>query len=118
MGRCVGRALVASLVLVSGCGGGSSHSPASSSRSVPLEHRSATALSQLATASVRVPASDQDLLSGVGFGSVWVVDYAANELVRIDPARARVTGVARGVMQPCGAIAFGFGSVWVPLCGC
>jgi virginiamycin B lyase len=49
--------------------------------------------------------------------SVWVTSKGPNTLVRIDP---RTNTVADTIALPgdaCSGFAFGFGSVWVPLCG-
>ena len=50
------------------------------------------------------------------FGAVWIANFGMGTLDRLDPASNRV--VARvPVGESCAAIALGFGSIWVPVCG-
>ena len=64
------------------------------------------------TGSVRLSRVAYSLLVAVGDGSVWVGDWQARRLVRIDPQTLQVT---RTIPQPgldSGDLAFGSGSVW------
>src|SRR4051794_35909457 len=45
-------------------------------------------------------------------GAVWVSDYGANDVARIDPVTHRVLSRADTGLAPCG-MAYGAGSVWV-----
>src|SRR4051794_1262044 len=45
-------------------------------------------------------------------GAVWVSDYGANDVARIDPVSHRVLSRAGTGLAPCG-MAYGAGSVWV-----
>jgi len=74
-------------------------------------------LAKMVVASIKVPPSGDDLLSTVGFGSIWIADYAANAVIRIDPTHNQIAAVIHNVSGPCGTIGIGFGSVWVPQCG-
>lgn len=47
-----------------------------------------------------------------GFGYVWVANYSANTIARVNPETNKVAGSVRVGAQPCG-IDVGFGSVWV-----
>jgi YVTN family beta-propeller protein len=47
-----------------------------------------------------------------GFGAIWVSNYAAGTLQRIDPATNRVTGSVKIGAEPCG-LAVGDGAVWI-----
>jgi len=49
-------------------------------------------------------------------GSVWVTSKGPNTLVRIDPQTNTVTDTIALPGDACSGFAFGFGSVWVPLC--
>lgn len=53
----------------------------------------------------------------IGESAVWVASTNPFAVVRIDPATNRI--VARVPMpgEACSGLAFGFGSIWVPICG-
>jgi len=53
----------------------------------------------------------------VAGGSVWVVGTKPDSLQRIDPATNRVVAKIGLSGEACSGLAFGFGSVWVPVCG-
>jgi len=63
-----------------------------------------------------IPVDGQPDFNTVAFGAVWVANFGTGTLDRIDPPRNKV--VARvEVGDSCAAIASGFGSIWVPVCG-
>jgi virginiamycin B lyase len=49
--------------------------------------------------------------------SVWVVSTKPYSLQRIDPATNKVVAKVALPSEACSGTAFGFGSIWVPLCG-
>ena len=49
--------------------------------------------------------------------SVWVVSTKPYSLQRIDPATNKVVAKVALPAEACSGTAFGFGSIWVPLCG-
>ncbi len=62
------------------------------------------------TARWRLPSTDGGGLA-VGFGSVWVSEYDANDVVRVDPATGAVQARIRVGLQP-EDLHIAFGSVW------
>ncbi len=48
--------------------------------------------------------------------SVWVSNGALKTVQRIDVSTSRLVATVRTPGEPCSGLAFGFGSVWVPLC--
>lgn len=53
---------------------------------------------------------------GIARGSVWVASKNPNTLVRIDPRTNKVADTIALPGDACSGLAFGFDSVWVPLC--
>jgi virginiamycin B lyase len=49
--------------------------------------------------------------------SVWVAGSKPYSVQRIDPATNRIVAKVRIPGEACAGLAFGFGSVWVPICG-
>jgi len=49
--------------------------------------------------------------------AVWVGSGRPNAVQRIDPATNRVVAKVKIGGEACSGLAFGFGSVWVPVCG-
>lgn len=49
--------------------------------------------------------------------SVWVSNYPANNVTRIDPKTNKIAAVLPVGRGPCAAHTLAFGSLWVPLCG-
>jgi len=49
--------------------------------------------------------------------AVWVVGSKPYSLQRIDPATNKIVAKVRLSGEACSGLAFGFGSVWVPVCG-
>lgn len=49
--------------------------------------------------------------------AVWVASTKPYSVQRIDPATNRVVAKVRLSGEACSGLAFGFGSVWVPVCG-
>lgn len=48
---------------------------------------------------------------------VWVSNYPANNVARLDPKTNKVAAQIPVGKGPCSGIAAGFGSIWVPNCG-
>ncbi len=48
---------------------------------------------------------------------VWVSNYPANNVARLDPKTNKVAALIPVGKNPCSGIAAGFGSIWVPNCG-
>jgi hypothetical protein len=49
--------------------------------------------------------------------AVWVASTKPYAVLRIDPARNRIVASVKVSGEACSGFAFGFGSIWVPLCG-
>jgi hypothetical protein len=49
--------------------------------------------------------------------AVWVASSKPYAVVRIDPAANKITARVRLPGEACSGLVFGFGSVWVPICG-
>ena len=49
--------------------------------------------------------------------AVWVASTKPYAVQRIDPATNRVVATIRVSGEACSGLAYGFGSIWVPLCG-
>ncbi len=49
--------------------------------------------------------------------AVWVANDQLKAVQRIDPATNKLVATIQFAAEPCSGLAFGFGSVWVPLCG-
>jgi len=49
--------------------------------------------------------------------AVWVAATKPYSLQRIDPATNRIVAKVKLTGEACSGLAFGFGSVWAPLCG-
>jgi virginiamycin B lyase len=53
----------------------------------------------------------------IGEDAVWVASTNPSAVVRIDPATNQIVAAVRVPGEACSGLAFGFGSVWVPICG-
>jgi virginiamycin B lyase len=53
----------------------------------------------------------------IGENAVWVASTTPFAVVRIDPATNRIVAAVPVPGEACSGLAFGFGSVWVPICG-
>jgi streptogramin lyase len=53
----------------------------------------------------------------IGEHAVWVASTGPFAVVRIDPATNQIAAVVPVPGEACSGLAFGFGSVWVPVCG-
>jgi virginiamycin B lyase len=53
----------------------------------------------------------------IGNDAVWISNYPANNVTRIDPKTNRIAAVLSVGHGPCAAHMLAFGSLWVPLCG-
>jgi virginiamycin B lyase len=53
----------------------------------------------------------------VASDSIWVSGSKPYSVQRIDPATNRIAAKVRIPGEACAGLAFGFGSVWVPVCG-
>jgi len=49
--------------------------------------------------------------------AVWVASTKPNDIVRIDPATNKILARVRIPGEACSGLAFGFDSLWVPICG-
>jgi virginiamycin B lyase len=49
--------------------------------------------------------------------AVWVAATKPYAVLRIDPANNKVVATIRVAGEACSGLAFGFGSVWTPICG-
>lgn len=49
--------------------------------------------------------------------AIWVSNKPRNTVHRLDMKTNKVTAAVEVGKQPCSGLAYGFGSVWVPLCG-
>ncbi|MFZ1142200.1 MAG: hypothetical protein WAN76_23730 [Candidatus Sulfotelmatobacter sp.] len=49
--------------------------------------------------------------------SVWVASTKPYTVLRIDPASNKIVATIKVSAEACSGLAFGFGSIWVPLCG-
>jgi len=49
--------------------------------------------------------------------AVWVASTKPYDIVRIDPATNKIVARVRISDEACSGLAFGFNSVWVPICG-
>lgn len=49
--------------------------------------------------------------------AVWVANDQLKAVQRIDPATNKLVVTIQLAAEPCSGLAFGFGSLWVPLCG-
>jgi virginiamycin B lyase len=49
--------------------------------------------------------------------AVWVASTKPYDIVRIDPANNKIVARVRISDEACSGLAFGFDSVWVPICG-
>jgi virginiamycin B lyase len=49
--------------------------------------------------------------------AVWVGSTGPNGVHRIDPGTNKLVATVELAGEPCGGLALGFGSVWIPLCG-
>lgn len=49
--------------------------------------------------------------------AVWVASTKPYDIVRIDPATNKIVARVRISDEACSSLAFGFNSVWVPICG-
>ena len=64
-----------------------------------------------------IPVSGQPDFNAADFGAVWVANFGTGTLDRIDPATSKVVARVKVGRDSCAAIATGFGSIWVPVCG-
>lgn len=53
----------------------------------------------------------------IGKDAVWVASTNPSAVVRIDPVTNKIGAAVRMPDEACSGLAFGFGSVWVPICG-
>jgi len=53
----------------------------------------------------------------IGEDAVWVASTNPSAVVRIDPATNQIVAAVQVPGEACSGLAFGFGSVWVPICG-
>lgn len=53
----------------------------------------------------------------VSDGAVWVAGSGPYSVQRIDPATNRIVAKVTLPGEACSGLAFGFGSVWAPVCG-
>lgn len=53
----------------------------------------------------------------IGEDAVWVASTSPSAVVRIDPATNQIVAAVGIPGEACSGLAFGFGSVWVPICG-
>src|SRR6266481_2083754 len=49
--------------------------------------------------------------------AVWVASTKPYAIVRIDPATNKIVARVAIPGEACSGIAYGFGSIWVPICG-
>jgi virginiamycin B lyase len=49
--------------------------------------------------------------------AVWVASTKPYALFRIDPATNKIVATVKVSGEACSGLAFGFGSIWVPICG-
>ena len=49
--------------------------------------------------------------------AVWVASTKPYDIVRIDPTTDKILARVRISGEACSGLAFGFGSVWIPICG-
>ena len=49
--------------------------------------------------------------------AVWVASTKPNAVLRIDPATNSIVATVKLSGDACSGLAWGFGSIWVPLCG-
>src|ERR1700751_3376397 len=49
--------------------------------------------------------------------AVWVGGSKPNSVQRIDPSTNRIVAKIKLSGEACSGLAYGFGSVWVPICG-
>ncbi len=49
--------------------------------------------------------------------SVWVASTKPNAVIRIDPSTNNIVATVKVSGEACSGLAFGFGSIWVPICG-
>ncbi|HEU0275048.1 MAG TPA: PQQ-binding-like beta-propeller repeat protein [Candidatus Udaeobacter sp.] len=51
-----------------------------------------------------------------GAGALWIANISLKEIERIDPATNAITARIKVDGVPCSGAAFGFSSLWIPLC--
>ena len=49
--------------------------------------------------------------------AVWVASTKPYAVFRIDPATNKIVATVKVSGEACSGLAFGFGSIWVPICG-
>src|SRR6202046_1935959 len=49
--------------------------------------------------------------------AVWVASTRPYAVLRIDPATNKIVATVKVSGEACSGLAFGFGSIWVPICG-
>jgi YVTN family beta-propeller protein len=49
--------------------------------------------------------------------SIWIANDKLKAVQRIDPAKNKLVATINLPAEPCSGLAFGFSSIWVPLCG-
>src|SRR4029077_17773025 len=49
--------------------------------------------------------------------AVWVASTKPYAVLRIDPATNKIVATVKVSGEACSGLAFGFGSIWVPICG-
>jgi len=87
-------------------------SPAGSAPVAPVE----TPMSSVRHDAVfKVPGGAPDWMVVTG-DSVWVSDYPAGAIHRLDPRTNTIAATIPIGKAPCSGIAAGFGSIWVPVC--
>src|SRR6185437_17136780 len=67
--------------------------------------------------SQRIPLPGRPDWMAIGFGSLWVVNYAPNRVSRVDPVTGTVLGDVPLEGKACLGIVMTADRVWVPTCG-
>src|ERR1700732_2152045 len=49
--------------------------------------------------------------------AIWVASTKPYAVLRIDPATNKIVATVKVSGEACSGLAFGFGSIWVPICG-
>ena len=120
----VGALLGVGLMLLAGCGDGSTGGTRTR-EGTPVSEQATTrspaagGVSPKApngvTAAVRTPGFPGPL--GTGFGSVWVAGHRNGAVHRVDPRTNEVVATIEVPDTLCGELAFGGGAVWAMNCG-
>ena len=119
-----GALLGVGLMLLAGCGDGSTEgtrtrveTPASEQAAAPVTAASGVTppTPEGVSAAVGTPGFPGPV--GAGFGSVWVAGHRNGALHRIDPRTNEVVATVEVPDTLCGELAFGGGVVWAANCG-